>query len=380
MSVVSVNEAILQIEKALDQAPGALSFCVEHFPYSAFLLDPTGTVLYANRHAQENLGRTDGMIGKKCREIICRHKKDPDDCPLKTVQKMENPSCRRVMESAFGNYRSHLEPLMDSAGKLLGTILSLSLCPGGAALRESSEPVEDPYKLLFVSSSNGVLLLDRLGKIVDVNPGFCSMFKVELSEVLGQQIPWFSRFCKNGGALVPEIIEGIMRGEKSIAPTVLELVRPDGRPVIVEFSARALQRDDTTVGIQVIYQDITQSEEAKKALELSEERYRAMFEAIDSGVAVYEAVDGGSDFIFKNFNGAAEKITKLDRGSALGTRLLEHFPHMDKTPLVAALRRVYETGISEDLPPFFYKDDVREGWRANTIYRLPTGEVVAVFT
>jgi PAS domain-containing protein len=60
-------------------------------------------------------------------------------------------------------------------------------------------------------------------------------------------------------------------------------------------------------------------------------------------------------------------------------RLLDLFPNMDKTGFLDALRRVWRTGQPEQLPPFFYKDENREGWRESRIYKLPSDEVVALF-
>ena len=111
----------------------------------------------------------------------------------------------------------------------------------------------------------------------------------------------------------------------------------------------------------------------------NEGRFSTMFKHMSSGVAVYESVDNGEDFIFRAFNPAAERITRSSRREVLGNRLLDLFPHMDKSGLLGALQRVWKTGQEEHLPPFYYKDEKREGWWENHIYKLPTGEVVALF-
>ena len=124
---------------------------------------------------------------------------------------------------------------------------------------------------------------------------------------------------------------------------------------------------------------LTKIENGEEALQESEERFSAMFEHMSSGVAVYESVDNGGDFVFKAFNPAAEGITHISPNEALGNRLLDLFPQMDKSGLLGTLQRVWKTGREEHIPPFYYKDEKREGWRENRIYKLPTGEVVALF-
>ncbi|HUK93230.1 MAG TPA: PAS domain S-box protein, partial [Methanomicrobiales archaeon] len=116
----------------------------------------------------------------------------------------------------------------------------------------------------------------------------------------------------------------------------------------------------------------------EEALRESEERYHAMFQYLNSGVAVYRAVGNGEDFVFKDFNEAAERIGRVQKREVLGKRLLEVFPDMDRCGLFSALQRVYRTGRPEHLPPVFYRDEIREGWREDFVYRLPSGDVVAI--
>ncbi|MBW1869834.1 MAG: response regulator, partial [Deltaproteobacteria bacterium] len=117
----------------------------------------------------------------------------------------------------------------------------------------------------------------------------------------------------------------------------------------------------------------------EKTLLESEGRFSGMFEHMSSGVAVYESVDNGEDFVFKAFNPAAEGITHISQNEALENRLLDIFPNMDKSGLLGTLQRVWKTGREEHIPPFYYKDEIREGWRENRVYKLPTGEVIALF-
>jgi len=111
----------------------------------------------------------------------------------------------------------------------------------------------------------------------------------------------------------------------------------------------------------------------------SEGRFRELFDNMSSGVAVYEAVDGADDFVFRDLNRAAEAIEDLQRSDVLGRRLTEVFPSIKEFGLLDVLRRVWRTGVAEQLPPAWYQDDRVAGWRENNVYKLPTGEIVALF-
>ncbi len=45
----------------------------------------------------------------------------------------------------------------------------------------------------------------------------------------------------------------------------------------------------------------------------SEEKFRLLFTQMPSAVAIYEAVDDGDDFVFKDFNMVAEKVEKIKK-------------------------------------------------------------------
>ncbi|MCG8343272.1 MAG: PAS domain S-box protein [Chlorobiales bacterium] len=114
-------------------------------------------------------------------------------------------------------------------------------------------------------------------------------------------------------------------------------------------------------------------------LKESEERFRQLFENISSGVAVYDAVDGGNDFVFRDFNKSAEKIDKLGKNDVIGKSIQEVFPGVKKFGLFDALQRVWKTGTPEHRPLSMYEDERVAGWRENYIFKLPGGEVVTVY-
>ncbi|HRF56744.1 MAG TPA: PAS domain-containing protein [Campylobacterales bacterium] len=131
------------------------------------------------------------------------------------------------------------------------------------------------------------------------------------------------------------------------------------------------------------YEEIAQANETLQIqayqLEISEERYRQMFENMRSGVAIYEAVDDGMDFVFKSFNSAAEKIESLKREQVLQKRLSEIFPGVGDFGFLQALKEVNESGKAQNFPIGFYEDNRISGWRENFIYKLTTGEIVVIY-
>ena len=108
-------------------------------------------------------------------------------------------------------------------------------------------------------------------------------------------------------------------------------------------------------------------------------KFRVLFENVSSGVAIYEVRNDGEDFVFVDFNSAAEEIEHINKDELIGKSVIEVFPGVKEFGLFEVFQRVYKTGTPEHLPISIYKDERIAGWRENYIYRLPSGQIVAVY-
>ncbi len=120
--------------------------------------------------------------------------------------------------------------------------------------------------------------------------------------------------------------------------------------------------------------------QAARALEESQQRYREIFQHMSDGVAVYEAMEGGRDFIFKDVNPAVLRGAELNRQEVVGRRVTEVFPGVQDLGLLAVFQRVYRSGQAEHLPVSRYRDDRVTLWVENYVFKLFSGEIVAVYT
>jgi PAS domain S-box-containing protein len=122
-----------------------------------------------------------------------------------------------------------------------------------------------------------------------------------------------------------------------------------------------------------------QRKRAEEAQLESEKRYRELFHNMNIGVSILEAVEDGEDFIFKDFNRAAEKINRLEKEQVIGARITEVFPGLKETGILDVMKRVWRKGGSEYLCAWLYKDERISGWRESYIYKLPSGEIVKAY-
>ncbi|HRD18417.1 MAG TPA: PAS domain S-box protein, partial [Candidatus Marinimicrobia bacterium] len=143
--------------------------------------------------------------------------------------------------------------------------------------------------------------------------------------------------------------------------------------------ARIKKIDESHFEVVGVITEVTERKKAETALKLSEERFKSLFEYNSSAVVIYEAVDNGNDFIIRDINKAGEKIDKVKRSEVVGKSILEAFQGVKDFGLFEVLQRVWRTGKPENFPVTFYKDNRISGWRDNYVFKLPSGEVVAVY-
>ena len=125
--------------------------------------------------------------------------------------------------------------------------------------------------------------------------------------------------------------------------------------------------------------DITDQMKAEAAREESEQRFRETFENIRDGIAIYEAVDDGEDFIFKDINPAGVQSGGKTREEHLGRSVREVYPGISEMGLFEIFQDVWKTGKAVHFPTTLYQDDQISLWFENHVVKLPSGEIMAVY-
>ncbi|MCF8144676.1 MAG: PAS domain S-box protein [Deltaproteobacteria bacterium] len=237
------------------------------------------------------------------------------------------------------------------------------------------------------------------------------LFCVLVPKTVGCPIGWLGRSAQYLGAVyflvaVAGVVRGIRTGgvvpgegisslfqhrlEKLVAERTRELTIINER-LKHEISERkqaeeALQKAHNELEQRVgertadLVREIREREKAERGLRDSHARYKGIFENTRNGIAVYEAVDNGEDFVFIEFNSAGERIDHVDRKDLIGRRVTEVFPGVKEFGLFEVLQRVWRTGTAERHPISTYKDGRIAGWRENFVYKLPSGDVVSVYS
>ncbi len=181
-----------------------------------------------------------------------------------------------------------------------------------------------------------------------------------------------------GEALVREMNAWI-HGGMPIPASERRLLHKDGGRVPVYSTHVMLTGSRGEKEIYRVDVDLSEIKSEQERRKKSETFYRRLFDHSSSGVAVYQAVGDGEDFVFKDFNAAGERIEGVKAVDILGKKVTDVFPAVKDSGLLEVFRRVHETGMPSRHRFYMDNDNVSSGWRDNNVYRLPSGEIVAVY-
>jgi len=144
-------------------------------------------------------------------------------------------------------------------------------------------------------------------------------------------------------------------------------------------SEHPLPKPQLTEGTRQLMAANRRLKAVEEELRKSRRRYKAIFEGMMNAVAVYGAVDGGKDFIFRNINPAAEKLEKKKKEDILGKSVLEVLPAVKQFGLFEVLQEVYQTGRPKHFSETRHSDGLITAWRENYVFKLPNSNVVVSY-
>ncbi|MDW7773919.1 MAG: PAS domain S-box protein [Desulfobulbaceae bacterium] len=236
------------------------------------------------------------------------------------------------------------------------------------------------FSALMQTANDAIITVDQEGIICFWNRAAEKCFGYSAGEIIGRPLT----------DIVPEkYVEAHLKGFASLARTGIpklagrqvevEGLKKDGDTVPVELSISNWDAD-SGVFFTGIVRDISQRKKMEEDARTSERRLREIFKLMKGGRGVYRAVDDGKDFVVLEYHRSPEQQDLPEpEHSLVGKRLLEIFPASKEYGLYEVFKRVWKTGKSEYHPVVIYDGEEIKGWRTNYVYRLSTGEIIALF-
>ncbi len=170
----------------------------------------------------------------------------------------------------------------------------------------------------------------------------------------------------------------LLEAMRTRRPAEARVITADGRAHLLRGYPTFDQHGKVTGAIELGL-DVTEQVNLENALRDSEQRFREVFRHAASGMAIYEAVDGGKDFVFRDINRAGARLGGIHRRDHLNRRITEIYPAVRELGFLEVLQQVWRTGKSRRYPVSRYEDGRISIWVENYVFKLPSGELVAIF-
>ncbi len=241
-----------------------------------------------------------GMDGSEAAQEILKKKK----IPIIFMSSHEEPEIVKKTES-IGSYGYVVK---NSSVTVLDASIRMAF-----RLFEANKIIESQRNSLEItlnSIGDGIIVTDGKGFIVKMNPVVERLTGWPADEAEGLSIGT----VVNTRQCYQKIISVIESGDKLDGRYTMELVSRRGEKFYVESSVAPIKdRDESTKGAVVIIRDVTDKVALKKALELSEEKFRIIIEQSPESI-VFTDTEGTIEYV----NPAFCSLTGYEAGELKG--------------------------------------------------------------
>jgi PAS domain S-box-containing protein len=253
---------------------------LDAIPHVTLVLDANKRILHANRAAVSSFGMSlPELRTRHCGELL----------PFDIACEEEPSPGQQVICS----------PMIDGDGVASHYLLMMRDTPSADSIHEE----DSLHRLLFQTSPDEVLYIDRWGKVVDVNSRIYDLFGIRPEHAIGKRVTYFAKYAKISVDTLLELFRKVALGTYSTEPIEMECIHEDGHCFFVEFNATRVLREGKLAGLQVIVRDVTERRQNAAKVRESEQLFQQMLNAVSDMVTV---IDRDHNIIYSNWHGFAE--------------------------------------------------------------------------
>jgi len=219
-------------------------------------------------------------IGRPLQSLV-----HPDDWPgelafLELMLRGETPPTHEVRVRAKSGEYLVVESIVTprfQGGKLVGVLGVARDITERKKAEEALQKSEERYRTILESIEEGYFEVDLAGNLTFFNDSTCTISGYYRNELMGMN---------NRDYTTPEtaqrmygVFKEIYRTEKPARIIDYEIIRKDGKAVVLEMSASLMRdRAGNPIGFRGVVRDITARKRVEEALRESEEKYRDLVE------------------------------------------------------------------------------------------------------
>ena len=287
--VIESKNKIILLNQDIKQAHQEWISALDMFEDPIFIHDENFNILRCN-HAYEQLAKIPHkqIIGHPYYDIFPKTHTPLENC-LSGLDKDSEKGEDAVVHIDDCDYLSRAYSVLDKEQNYLYSLHILEDITEWMKIKKALQTSEVKYRRLFEAAKDGILILDgETGIIVDANPFILNLTAYTLSEIIGKNL-WDIGLIADIAASKISFEE--LQTKDYVRYEDLPLLTKEGVLVDVEFVSNVYLVDNRKV-IQCNIRDITEQIDIKKALQISEVKYRRLFEAAKDGILILDGETG----------------------------------------------------------------------------------------
>ena len=251
-------------------------------------------------------------------------------------------------------------------------------------IEEALHQSEERFRVVQEISPDGFTILhpvrDEAGEIIDFvwvyeNLAVAQINQTDPQKVIGKRL--LDLFPTHRGTSIFEAYKQVARTGKSQIIEEVNVGEIVAKPVWLRLAIVSMGED-----IAILNQNISERKQAEEDSHLHAYMFQSLFNEMSTGAAIYKVLnDGqyGKDYIIQDFNNAALKAERKEKAEVLGKSLYDLRPNIDQYGLISLFQQVWKTGEPANYPAKIYVDENFSNWYENRVYKLPSGEIAAIF-
>jgi len=229
---------------------------LDAIPDSLTLHDVDFRIIWANQWAADRLGKTaEEFIGQHCYELLHNRQEPCGDCPsIKCIQTGMTEE-GQITDDDGTIWNKRAIPLPEDGGNVTRFIELGREITEHKKIENALHESEERYRTLFENASDVIQVVRPDGKLLYVNPSWCSA--LGYSEAEASSLTVFDIIhpeCRN--ECETNFHRAVSEGTTGTIETVFR--SKDGRKVVMEGSANCRYRDGQPSFVHCIFRDVTE--------------------------------------------------------------------------------------------------------------------------
>lgn len=251
------------------------STTVESIKEALVATDKEGKIVLLNSTAESMIGvERETARGKFFDEVIKIYDEEGNYISKNVVDQVLKKGVTVTLSKHYVNHYQKQKkipidnsgsPIRNNDGNLIGAVFVFRNVTKERKALLALEESEEKLRLIFEEVREGIILLDREGRIKDANRFFLDIFNLDIGGVIDKRLNEVIKECEISQKFSTSFKRRII-DEKNLEAVTCECKEKNGRKVMIRAIPSLIKKHGVVVGVALLISDITKISEIEKNL------------------------------------------------------------------------------------------------------------------